>query len=411
MKWTAAVVTLLALAAAALALRAHELGTKQVVVTETQTETVTVQAPPATPQGADWPTYGFDAAREHSAPFALRPPFRVLWRYEADQSLIEYPPVVAAGRLFAGTHDGLVVAVDGSTGRAAWHRHVPGCIAASPAVAGRLVVVATMGPPPACGSAASAEVVAFRRDTGAVVWVHRDLTVESPPLVVGSAVVVGAWNGTVTALSLLDGRTLWRFQTGAAVKAGAALADGTLYVGSYDGAMYALDAAHGALRWSTRVDARFYATAAVADGRVVAATTDGVVHAFAAGRGRELWSRKIGRFSYSAAALAGGRVFVGSYDHHLYALDARTGDVLWRAEVPGPVSGAPTALDGLVYFSSCGSCSAYESNPAARRSFAADAATGRIVWRFPDGEYSPVVTDGVRVYLTGYTALYGLAPR
>lgn len=405
MRWTVAAATLLALVAAVFALRAR---TRQVVITETQTETVTVQT---APHAVDWPTYGFDPARRHAAPFALRPPFRVLWRFEADKSLIEYPPVVADGRLFAGTHDGLVVAVDGRTGRAAWKRQLPGCIAASPAVAGPLVVVATLGPPPACGSAASAEVVGLRRDTGAVAWARRDLTVESPPLVVGGSVVVGAWDGTVTALALADGSPLWRFRTGAAVKAGAALSGGTLYVGSYDGAMYALDAARGTLRWSTRVDARFYATAAVADGRVVAAATDGVVHAFATADGRQLWSRKIGRFSYSAAALAGGRVFVGSYDHHLYALDDRTGDVLWRAEAPGPVSGAPTALDGLVYFSSCGSCSAYESNPAARRSFAVDAASGMIVWRFHDGEYSPVVTDGIRVYVTGYTALYGLLPR
>lgn len=408
MRRTAVAVALLALVAAGLALRAHRLGTRQVVVTATQTQTVTVQAPA---RGVDWPTYGFDAARTHAAPFALEPPFRTLWRYEADRSLIEYPPVVADGRLFAGTHDGLVVAVDGATGRAAWHRQLAGCIAASPAIAGSLVVVATLGPPPDCGSAASAEVVALRRDSGAVVWTHRGLTAESPPLVVGGTVVVGAWDGTVDALSLSDGRTRWRFHTGAAVKAGAALADGTLYIGSYDGALYALGATNGRLRWSTRVDAPFYATAAVADGRVVVATTDGAVHAFAVGSGRELWSRTIGRFAYSAAALANGRVFVGSYDHHLYALDARTGDVLWRAEAPGPVSGAPTALGGLVYYSSCGSCSAYESNPAARRSFAADAATGRVVWRFPDGEYSPIVTDGARVYLTGYTALYGLVPR
>ena len=411
MKWTALAVIVLALVAAGLALRAHELGTEQVVVTRTETETVTVQVPPAGPQGVDWPTYGFDAARTHAAPFALGPPFRTLWRYEADRSLIEYPPVVADGRLFAGTHDGLVVAVDGATGGAVWHRQLAGCIAASPAVAGPLVVVATLGPPPDCGSSASAQVVALRRDTGAVVWSRPGLTVESPPLVVAGTAVVGAWDGTVDALALTDGRTRWSFRTGAAVKAGAALAGGTLYVGSYDGTMYALDAVSGRQRWSTRVDAPFYATAAVADGRVVAATTDGVVHAFAAGSGRELWSRKIGRFSYSAAALDGGRVFVGSYDHHLYALDARTGDDVWTAAAPGPVSGAPTALGGLVYFSSCGSCSAYESNPAARRSFAADAVTGRVVWHFPDGEYSPVVSDGVRLYLTGYTALYGLLPR
>ena len=67
-------------------------------------------------------------------------------------------------------------------------------------------------------------------------------------------------------------------------------------------------------------------------------------------------------------------------------------------------------LDGLVYFSSCGSCSTYEQNAQARRTFAVDARTGRLVWRFPDGEYSPVIADRRRLYLTGFTHLYGLAP-
>jgi len=78
---------------------------------------------------------------------------------------------------------------------------------------------------------------------------------------------------------------------------------------------------------------------------------------------------------------------------------------------PRPVSGAPTVLGSLVYFSSCGSCSSYESNRNARRTFAVDAVTGRLAWSFPDGEYSPVVSDGTRVYLTGYTTLYALAQR
>ena len=39
-----------------------------------------------------------------------------------------------------------------------------------------------------------------------------------------------------------------------------------------------------------------------------------------------------------------------------------------------------------------------------------DAHTGRLAWRFHDGEYSPVIADRERLYLTGFTSLYGLAP-
>ena len=156
---------------------------------------------------------------------------------------------------------------------------------------------------------------------------------------------------------------------------------------------------------------RFYATPAVADGKVFDGATDGRIYAYDAGDGRLAWSAAAGSFVYAAPAIWRGTVYVGSYDHSFYAFDAKTGARRWAVDVGHPVSGAPTVLDGLVYFSTCGSCSQYESDPAARRSFAVDARTGRFVWSFPDGEYSPVVSDGRRVYLMGFTTLYGLAPK
>jgi outer membrane protein assembly factor BamB len=103
--------------------------------------------------------------------------------------------------------------------------------------------------------------------------------------------------------------------------------------------------------------------------------------------------------------------YIGSYDHRLYALSQSSGRILWTHEAGAPISGAPTVLDGLVYFSTCGSCSIYEPNARARRTFAVEARTGRLVWRFPDGEYSPVIADRQRLYLTGFTHLYALVPR
>ena len=46
----------------------------------------------------------------------------------------------------------------------------------------------------------------------------------------------------------------------------------------------------------------------------------------------------------------------------------------------------------------------------AERTYALDARTGRLLWTFPDGKYSPVVSDGRRLYLIGYTRLYALEP-
>ena len=70
-------------------------------------------------------------------------------------------------------------------------------------------------------------------------------------------------------------------------------------------------------------------------------------------------------------------------------------------------------MDGLIYFSTCGTCGHRGSRYAKmgpRSTFALDARTGRIRWRFFDGRYSPIVSDGERVYLMGNTRLYGFAP-
>ena len=46
-----------------------------------------------------------------------------------------------------------------------------------------------------------------------------------------------------------------------------------------------------------------------------------------------------------------------------------------------------------------------------RRTFAVDLRTGRRVWSFPDGEYSPLVADADRAYLMGRARVYALESR
>jgi outer membrane protein assembly factor BamB len=102
-------------------------------------------------------------------------------------------------------------------------------------------------------------------------------------------------------------------------------------------------------------------------------------------------------YVYSSPAVWKKRIYIGSYDKRLYVLDAATGEVIWKFKSNGPISGSPTIVNGVVYFSTL-----------ERKTYALDARTGRELWNYRDGQYTPVVTDGERLYLVGHARVYGM---
>ena len=358
-----------------------------------------------------WPQYGRDPQRTGFAgDVAIRPPYRVRWSVDVGKFL-EFPPAIVRGRLFVATDAGRLLALDSSTGAVDWSLSTGRCSAASPAVRGGIVYFALMGPLPCGDHLGSGRVLAVRARDGKTLWAFSLGASESSPLVVGPTVYVGSRDGRLYALDARTGRERWSFQTPGDIKGGAAFADGTVYVGSYDGRVYAIGARSGGLRWVASVGAPVYATPAIGAGRLIVGTLAGTVYALDLSDGRTSWTRRTGSYVYSSAAIAGGTAFVGSYDGHLYALRLADGSIRWVFGTGSPVSGTPTVVDGVVYFSRCLACWAGRSFHLPPRTYAVDAAGGRVLWTFPDGEYTPVVTDGRRAFLDGYTRLYALSPR
>ena len=370
-------------------------------------EFIPIELPPLKPQepGVLWPMWGYDEARLRVASdVSLAPPFRRVWTFRA-RSLLEFPPAVAYGRLFFASNDGVVFAISAKTGKRAWRYESHRCAAMSPAVDGHTVFATFLNRPPcnATGSELDGEVVALTAGSGRVRWRRTIGPSESSPLVHQGAVYVGDWGGRVYRFASADGRLVWSFQAEGKIKGGVALSGGRLFFGTYDHKVYALNASTGKLVWTAKAQPRFgspgnfYATPAVAYGRVYIGATDGKVYSFGATSGRLRWSQSTGGYVYSSPAVWRRRVYVGSYSGWLYCLDAATGDVRWRFQANGPISGSPTIVAGRVYFATLN-----------LRTYALDARNGDELWTLPDGKYTPVVADPERLYLTGYTRLYGL---
>ena len=215
------------------------------------------------------------------------------WKF-ATHGRVSSSPAVVDGRVYLGSYDGNLYALDAASGKLR-------------------VEVRDRGRAPLQRPPSSRRGAGRRGDARSVRRV--------PVLARGRCghVYFGSGDGNVYALAADNGALRWRFKTGNVVHASPALADGILYVGSWDSYFYALDAKSGVQRW------RFKTGEDPAIGNQVGIQ--------------------------SSAAIANGIVYFGCRDSHLYALDAASG-----ARALGVLDGdllgrqLPAVRDGIVYF-------------------------------------------------------------
>src|SRR3954453_17984547 len=413
LKVLAAVPVLLAGAVAAVAI--HRLqGEKDVRGSSTvEFVTTTTTATQPLPTNISWPQYGFEPNRTRAVTLALRPPYRRIWTYRAG-SLVEFPPAIGYGRLYFSTNSGKFVAVNTKTGKRAWKYISHRCVAASPAIGtqqhGTIYAVFLNRPPCNRKKASDGKVIAFAAGHGNIRWQKTIGPSESSPLLVGNRLYTGDWNGRVWALAARSGRTIWHSRQLGPIKGALALSAGHLYVGSYDGHLYCFGAQKGRLIWKAKAQprlyghARFYSTPAVAYGRVYIGGTDGKVYSYGASSGKLRWSHGTGGYVYASPAIWNGLVLIGSYSKKFFAFDAATGAERWHFKANGPISGSAVVIGNVVYFATLG-------KKLKGRTYALNARTGKLLWSYPDGKYTPAVAEKGRLFLIGYARVYGMVEK
>jgi outer membrane protein assembly factor BamB len=360
--------------------------------------------PPVRERTSDWPFYHRDTAHRGFLPARVSPPYERKWDF-GGKVLMEFPPIVVDGTLYFIRNNGGTYAVDADNGKVKWKKRIGLESASSPAYWNGHIFVTSL----------SGKIVCLRARNGRVLWQKQlGSRTESSPIVRNGIVYFGSESGTLYALWARTGSVKWTYSASAALKASPALSGNTLYVGDYSGRMYAVWARTGSERWSTGTSGgtfglaagNFYSTPAVDFGRVYAGNTDGKVYSFSARTGELAWSKSTGGYVYSSPAVAnvegaGATVYIGSYSGNLYALDARTGATRWTARAGGRISGGPSVIGRIVYFADLDSTSTY----------GVGARTGTVVFHRDRGAYNPVVSDGKRIYLTGYSSITALEPK
>jgi outer membrane protein assembly factor BamB len=340
-----------------------------------------------------WPQFRRDPAHTAYDPYEniLSPEtvgdLRALWKYTTGATVWS-SPAVANGRLYFGSDDGRVYALDTKNGALLWKYATAAYVWSSPAVANGVVYVgsgATYGP-------GDHNVYGLNAATGGLLWKYTTGgDVQSSPVVANGVVYVTSADNNVYALNASTGALLWKYAGVPGSWSSPAVDNGVVYVGSGDGYVYALNASSGALVWRFKMTAGTNSSPAAANGVVYVGSGlgDDNLYALDAGTGALKWKYTTGAGVDSSPAVADGVVYVGSYDGNVYALNGGSGTLLWEHSTGyGAVFPSPAVANGVVYVGS-------DSN-----AYALDAGTGTLLWKYQGDKYisSPAVADGV-VYI------------
>jgi outer membrane protein assembly factor BamB len=224
----------------------------------------------------------------------------------------------AGGRLYLGTHDGHVLALDPGDGRRLWDF-----------AAGDLVL--------------------------------------STPVVDGGRVYFGSFDGNVYAVDAASGALVWKHDTGAAVTSTPALYDGRVIVGSRSYDLLALDGKTGAPGWTRYVWFSWVESpASILGGTAYVGSSDAAqVYALDARSGRSHWEVDVHGWAWGQPAVTEERVFVGTsatphylvgHDAAFLAVDRASGTIAWRFPMAKPAdevtygfSASAAVGDGLVF--------------------------------------------------------------
>ena len=334
----------------------------------------------------------------------------IKWRFDAGASLFG-APVVVGDRVYLGTGDGRVLALDAESGHAVWEHAAGSGVLSSPAVAGGSVFVGT----------ADGRMIALAANDGRERWTFRtDETILSAPAVYDGVLYVGTEDDHLYALDAATGKKRWRYSTGGRVSSGPVVNDRIVAVNSRDHRVYVIgvrtakgrldyltnatagaptldgdrlyvaDTA-GALRaidWRKRLlpfekaarwlrtqlwtwgvfgsippqkgfvwafverGETFVGAPVVSGRRVLVASRSGGVFAVDRDSGEPLWTFRAGEIVVASPSAAGKTLFVGDIGGTLHAIDAASGEAMWRFHVGPPITSTPVFAGGTLYLTS-----------------------------------------------------------
>ncbi|HKQ62791.1 MAG TPA: PQQ-binding-like beta-propeller repeat protein [Candidatus Polarisedimenticolaceae bacterium] len=281
------------------------------------------------------------------------------WKFKSRMPIAS-TPAVADGTLYFVSSTGALAAIDTANGQPKWvfvaeyerkfeAKNLHGYPSAAQTIPDAWDIF-TSSPALANGKvyfgSGDGNVYAVDAKTGLLQWKFpTNDVIHASPAVANNTVYIGSWDSSLYALDADSGQLKWSFAAGqdAAIhnqvgfQSSPAVVDGVVYVGCRDAHVYALDAASGRKKWDYPTSKSWViGTPAVRDGVVYVGTSDSArFMALDARSGRLKFNFNAKAYVFSSAAIAGGLVYFGNHAGRIQAVDARTGTLAWEFQTEG----------------------------------------------------------------------------
>ncbi|PKG83760.1 outer membrane protein assembly factor BamB [Colwellia sp. 75C3] len=271
-------------------------------------------------------------------------------------ALVAGGPIAGLNKIFIGTENGDVFALDSETGELIWQAKVKGEIITPPAIDSGILVV----------NSASGILKAFDAQTGDELWeVEQDvpaLTLRgiSTPVVASGGVLVGSGKGALNVYILEKGQAGWTTEVGEAtgstelqrvidVDSAPVVFGDKVYTISARGNLVAIDLKSGRILWKRQYSS--YRQIAVYRNDIFITNTSGHVYALNRINGIERWSNvELTNRSVTGPAVVDKYIVVGDFEGYLHWLDQDTGQIVSRHKVDSSgIHSTPTVVDDKMY--------------------------------------------------------------
>ena len=270
-------------------------------------------------------------------------------------ALLSGGPTAGINRVFLGSENGNVYALEADNGDLIWQGQVKGEVIAAPAFDQGTVVVNT----------SSGVMKSFNASNGEDGWqIEQDvpsLTLRgvSAPTTMAGGVLVGSADGLLTVYILENGQQGWSVEIGEAsgstelervidVDAAPVVYDDKVYIISARGHLVAVDLRSGRSLWKRQYSS--FSSVAIDGNTLYLTDIKGHIYAVDRLNGLEKWSQiALTNRGVTGPAVVGDYVVVGDFEGYLHWIEQSTGDIVARHHVDGSgLHSAPVIANDLV---------------------------------------------------------------